>query len=317
MKLRTLVDLTGEELRRAGAAWNRFWFGSSSPEAMTLFRQALGSLLFIFYLIRTLDLNLLFSETGLIPLAILKEATPMQYRYSVLHLSTSPVLLWSAHIALLLSLFSMARGYWPRISAIVAFILHVSFMHRNMAAVFGIDLISTFFLLYLCFAKYELPKSSECPAMSDLLGSMAFRLSQIQVCLIYGYSGLEKIRGIQWWKGEALWTVMANAQLARWDLSWVSNFPLLIVLATYLTLLWEIYFPVLIWLRKFRYFMLVFGALLHIGIALVVSIPFFGMLMITTYCLFLEPPVASRISRLAADKLLKLQILLKYRPMTR
>lgn len=272
-------------------AWSRFWFESDSPSRMRLFRLAFGLLIFALYLIRSLDLELYFSNEGVLPLSVVRELMPLQYRPSILHYWEGDAPLWSLHALFLLSLLSMAAGIFPRASAIVALVLHVSFIHRNMASVYGVDLISTFFLFYLCFANGR----EDAGSASRTLGSMVFRLSQLQVCIIYGYSGLEKLKGGPWWKGEAIWDVLANAQLARWDFSFVSYVPLLIVLATYTTLIWEVYFPVLIWLPRFRYPMLFFGVLLHIGIGVGLSIPFFGTLMIVTYALFLEDRHAKRL----------------------
>ena len=71
--------------------------------------------------------------------------------------------------------------------------------------------------------------------------------------------------------------------------------PLVIVLMTYSTLIWEIYFPILVWIKPFRKWMLMFGVLLHIGIGVVVNIPFFGALMIIGYIVFLDEPTAEKI----------------------
>ena len=268
--------------------WERFWFESSAPVQMRVFRSALGGLLFCFYFIRTFDLDFYFSSTGMLPVQVMMESMPMAFRPSLLNYFPSTPALWFFHVLFLLSLLALTFGYFNRIATVVAFILHVSFVHRNMAIVFGVDLISVFFLLYLCFAQFEIKPAGVKKGLGDYLGSMAFRFSQIQVCIIYGFSGMEKIKGPLWWKGEAIWTVMANSELARWNFSWLSHFPLLIVAATYATLLWEIYFPVLIWIKPFRIPMLLLGLMLHFGIGLAVSIPFFAVLMGLTYILFLE-----------------------------
>ncbi|MEK6577852.1 MAG: hypothetical protein AABZ55_01380, partial [Bdellovibrionota bacterium] len=87
--------------------------------------------------------------------------------------------------------------------------------------------------------------------------------------------------------GLALWDVVANSQIARFNMVWAHQFPLTIAGMTYMTLAWEIYFPALVWVPKTRRFMLLFGVLFHIGIGTLMVIPFFGALMIATYILFL------------------------------
>lgn len=276
----------------AWKAWSQFWFESPAPWQMRLFRAVFGSLVLVFYLIRTFDLEFYYSEKGLVPASTVADVFHVKAHWSLLNAFPSVGALWIFHILFILSLTCLTFGIWPRIAAVASFILHVSFLQRNMAIAYGIDIISTFFLLYLCFADYRLEARRQKTVASWLngaMGSIAWRLCQIQICVIYAFAGIEKLKGTHWWRGEALWDVLANSQLARFDFSWISSFPLAIVAMTYSTLAWEIYFPALIWVKRARYPMLAFGVLLHIGIAVTVSIPFFGMLMIVAYALFLEP----------------------------
>ena len=142
----------------------------------------------------------------------------------------------------------------------------------------------------------------------SVLESVALRFLQIQVCVIYGYSGFEKLKGTLWWRGEAVWYALANSQIARFDFSWLSRFPLLIVIATYTTVLWEVYFPILVWLKPIRKYVLLFGILLHLSIAFTVCIPFFGALMISTYILFLDEDELKRLSRALTNFFSKLKV---------
>ncbi len=249
-----------------------------------MFRCVQGLLLFCFYLTRSSDLSLFYSDFGILQGAVFPEIMHFPERYSLLNFFTGFVVLWIFHLSFLLSLLTMAFGIYPRFSAFLASVLHISFIHRNMAVAYGIDAIATFFLLYLCFAETKKTQSW----MSSVLGSIFFRFSQIQVCVVYAYSGLEKLRGEKWWQGEAIWDVLANFQIARWDFSWMSNFPFILSLATYATVLWEIYFPVLVWVPKCRRIILILGVFLHFGIGLTISIPFFAMEMISSYLLFLK-----------------------------
>lgn len=272
-------------LQLAWQAWEKFWFESNQPANVRLLRQLLGFLLLGFYLIRTLDLNYYYSQTGMVSLQQMDALMPMDYRFSIFRYLPSDLSIWSFNILFLLSLLAMGLNVLPRIATVLAMLLHASFLHRNMSIMFGVDMVAAFFLFYLCFADDRKGPRTDLRAA---LGSAAFRLMQIQVCIIYAYSGLEKIRGPRWWNGEALWNILANPQLARMDFGWMSHFPLVIVFLTYATLLWEIYFPALIWLGKLRYPMLIFGVLMHVGIGISISIPFFGAIMILTYIVFLR-----------------------------
>jgi hypothetical protein len=166
-----------------------------------------------------------------------------------------------------------------------------------MAIVYGLDMISVFFLLYLSIANTRLSDeraSSKDKDWSALLTSVSLRLIQIQLCIIYAYSGWEKLKGVAWWRGEAMWLVFASPQYARFELGWVSHFPLLLSAATYLTLLWEIYFPMAVWMPKLRPWLLAGGVLMHLGIGLTILIPFFSAVMISIYVTFLTEEQAKR-----------------------
>jgi hypothetical protein len=52
--------------------------------------------------------------------------------------------------------------------------------------------------------------------------------------------------------------------------------------------LWELYFPVLVWSRRTRLPMLVFGVLMHLGIAVTMMLYDFEMLFIATYGFFFK-----------------------------
>lgn len=273
-----MKSLAKDFFANAWRSWNRFWFESNRPESMALFRALFGSLLFVYILTRTPDVPYFYSEGGTLPLAQMRELLDMGARQSVFFWLSSDAALWVGHALLLMSLASLAVGFYPRVSALVAYVLHVSFVHRNMTAAYGIDSISVFFLLNLILVSAR---------TNSFWGSIAFRLCQLQVCVIYFYSGLEKLKGTHWWYGDAIWRVLANHQLAVADFSWLAPFPLLIVLSTWGTLLWEVYFPVLVWLPAWRRWMLLAGVGLHVGISLTMNIPFFGFLMMFAYAVFL------------------------------
>jgi hypothetical protein len=280
------------KLREAGAhayaGWGKFFFEADAVETMRLFRLCLGILLFVAYVIRAVDNEFYFGANGVIQVDKMLDSFPMKYRWSLLVWFPGEGMLWGTTIVLLISLMTMALGFFPRVSAAIAYFLHVSFMHRNMGIVYGLDMISTYFLFYFIFAKTDAPPTRK-DSWSTLLTSAALRLCQIQICIIYAFSGWEKLKGLSWWKGEAIWTVFANSQIARFQMNWISHFPLVITLLTYMTLLWEIYFPVVIWSKKLRPWILVGGVGLHLGIGVVVFIPFFSALMVISYITFLTP----------------------------
>ena len=91
---------------------------------------------------------------------------------------------------------------------------------------------------------------------------------QIQMAVLFFYSGVEKIRGDDWWNGDAIWMVFATNEMYNGLLLdlfarqyWLVN------VATYLTLLIELAYPFLIWQRATRPYLLAAAVFLHLSSA--------------------------------------------------
>jgi hypothetical protein len=284
------------EARALGKGWNHFWFDSRSNDSVAglcLFRLCFGAVMLVFYFSRALDLEFFYGENGILPLGHLQAMESSQWHPTIFTWITSLPALHAFHSVFLLGLLSLTLGFYTRLVAPLVYLLHLMFINRNPTVLFGVDTIGTFFFLYLCFADSGARLSLDARrgrAVRDHgpTSHVAWRLMQIQVCVIYAYSGFEKLKGIRWWDGSALWDVLSIGNMQRWDLSFVAHFPILLAGAVYLLLLWEIYFAALIWVPRLRVPVLAFGVFLHVGIVLFMNLPSFGLLMIATYVLFLK-----------------------------
>ena len=207
----------------------------------------------------------------------------------------------SVHIVLIGLLFLATIGFSNRILLFMTWIIYQGFLHRNFSVHFGADMIGGLFLFYLsftrCFEYFSVKKiifnrsvtpSFDADKFSDQLSSVFFRLMQIQISVIYMYTGFEKLKGTSWWDGTALWTVFANPQFSVFDMVWLKNFPLFFAIGTFTTLVFEIYFPVLVYFQKTRLFWLALGVLFHLMIGFFIGLMPFSLVMISTYFLFLS-----------------------------
>jgi hypothetical protein len=281
--------------KRAGQAWVKFWFGADYAMPARLFQVLVPLLLACFIFTRTPDLRIFYTPDGLGALGI-RDFEELRHRPSIFYVLGSYGWIQFGHWLLIGSLLAMVLGFFPRVASVVAWFLHMSFINRNPSVSFGVETISESFLFYLVFMSQGIGATSV-GSIRRALGSMGFRLAQLQICIIYLFAGLDKARGMTWWRGDALWQVLSNPQMASLDLGFFANFPMLLSVATIGTLFWEIYFPALVWLRWARYPMLLWGVALHLGIAVSMTIPSFGFLMIFSYAVFLEPAHAESILR--------------------
>jgi hypothetical protein len=289
------------------SAWNKFWFDSQSDSqllCLSVFRVFFYAVMLFFYTSRAFDVELFYSENGLLPSWHRENMELFRFHPTILDGMKSIPLLHSLHTLFLLFLFSCMVGFYTRISTIAAFILHMMFLNRNMSVMFGVDMIATFYLLYMCFARSNVyfsidAKLARAPAVNSLTSHISWRLMQIQLCVIYAFSGMEKLKGTRWWDGSALFDVLSIGNMQRWDMSFLAHVPILLAANVYVVLFWEIYFPVLIWNKKLKNPMLLMGVFLHIGIYLFMNLPTFGFMMIALYIPFLERADLANILRKA------------------
>ena len=200
-----------------------------------------------------------------------------------------------AHLALLFGLLALVFGLGGRFLVAAVWILDIGFLQRNYSLAFGADLIGAIFLLLMIGTQscselsiLNVWRKKKKPASSDFFTPVFYRMIQIQLCVIYGYSGFEKLKGNSWWDGTALWTVFANGQMVIADLTWIRNFPLIIILVTFSTILFEVYFPALIWIRRLRPYLLFIGLGFHLAIGLSMALMNFALIMVSPYLLFVE-----------------------------
>ncbi len=301
------------ELKALANGWNHFWFKSRSDSQLAslgIFRICFGSVMLVFYLTRSPDVEFFYGENGIMPLQHLASLEWMAWNPTIFNWITDPRALHAFHGLFTLALLTLTLGLFTRFSAVLVYLLHLMFLNRNMSVMFGVDTIGTFYFLYLCFAdsgaRYSLDEKLGWAKKRahSATSHIAWRLMQLQLCVIYAYSGLEKLKGIRWWDGSALWDVLSIGNMQRWDLSFVAHFPILLSGAVYLLLLWELYFCALVWVPRLRLPMLAGGIFLHIGIAVFMNLPSFGFMMISIYLLFLSGPEVERaVARLVSRRL--------------
>ncbi len=274
---------------------DRFWLGPVSLRALSLFRILIGLNLLVLYSIRHSDLEFLYKGSAVVPYQNSLDILPKYFVpiFSWFPETASQVDLY--HSSYLFALVLLILGIGGRYVSAVCLFFHLSFMQRNYAVVYGAEIVSCYWLMFLCLSdncryfsvRNLVSKFKRTDQGGDWMTSVGFRMIQIQLCIIYAYTGWEKLRGNDWWSGLALWQVMGNEQLAIFNMSFIKEAPVLVAIMTHFTILLEVYFPVLVWFKKWRNWMILFGVGLHIGIIFVMGLFFFGTTMMAAYLLFL------------------------------
>jgi hypothetical protein len=202
---------------------------------------------------------------------------------------TGIVLLLSCYAG---SLLALALGIHARLSAFLAWGLHLSLVTSGSASFYGVDQLANTFLFYLVAYLLVFGREKSIPVV-------ALRVMQAHLCAIYLGAGLFKAMGRQWWNGEAIWQTVSQPAFRTFDLSSLARHPWVPMLAGWATLVVELGYPFLIWPRRTRKAWCIATIGLHLGVGLFMGLVFFSSVMILlTCCLFLIPeevPVAEQV----------------------
>ena len=311
-------------LRPAFTAWDRFWFTPSKPHTLGLIRILGGGMLLYTHLVWSLGLtDFLGAKSWVTADTAARLGTGLDGRnftFSYLSYIESPALLWTVHVAALAVFALLTLGLYTRIVAPLALVATLSYCHRLSGALFGLDQINVLLATYLaispCGAVYSfdrlLASGERKPPDTNRLAStqanrfvmatIATRLIQIQMCIIYLFGGIGKMRGETWWDGSAVWLAGATLEYQSLSLTWLADHRWLIALLTHVTVFWETFYPVLIWPRLTRPLFLAMAVAVHGGIALFLGMPTFGLVMLIGNLAFVPPEIVEQMVNLLQGK---------------
>jgi hypothetical protein len=204
---------------------------------------------------------------------------------------TAIVLLLSCYAG---SLLALALGIHARLSALLAWGLHLSLLTSGAASFYGVDQLANTFLFYLLVfpsgRAWTIESRWGASRREKPIPVGALRVMQAHLCAIYLGAGLFKAMGKQWWNGEAIWQTVSQPAFRTFDLSSLARHSWIPMLAGWGTLVVELGYPFLIWPRRTRKAWGIATIGLHLGVGLFMGLVFFSSVMILlTCCLFVIP----------------------------
>lgn len=278
-------------------AWNAFFFRPTSARPLGAIRILFGLCALANLGFAAVELDHWYSDAGLLRgdesrvVAGPLQPSPLQYLQDPT--SVRVAFACTAAAAVFLTI-----GLRARLMSILFYLGMLAIHCRNIASSSGADvLLMTFaFNLMLCpsGAAYSvdawMERRRRGTAAEPIIIPWGLRLIQIQISLVYTLAAFTKAGGNLWINGSALHYVFNNTEVRRLDLSFLSDYPVLINAMTYSALAMECSLAFLIWFRAARPAILWVGLMLHAGILASINIPIFGELMWVGYLAFLTPP---------------------------
>ena len=275
-----------------------FWFGQVNSRPLSLFRMGIALVILRDALLHIPIAAAFYSDSGLTSRAAIEALlTDHPLRFSLLTGIGAPWLATLFFLGWATAAVCLLVGYKTRFAAAINFICVLSVYWRNPFITSGADDILRIVSFWLLFVPlnhhFSLDIWRKNPP-DQTTHAFPVRLLQVQIALIYLGAGLSKLLGGQWTDGTALFYVLQLESLLRPLGHWLSAVAPLWVLQglTYGVLLLEISFPILIFAPikqpTLRILALLAMGLMHLGIALVMTMPLWDFVLVlgVSYLLF-------------------------------
>lgn len=125
--------------------------------------------------------------------------------------------------------------------------------------------------------------------LANLLHNAGMLVIMAEVCLIYATAGWYKIQGSRWQDGTALYYPLGLDYFTPWPglSALLAASGTVVMLLTYGTVAVQVAFPFTLFNRRIKNLLLAMMMLEHLGIAVVLGLPFFSMAMIAADAVFL------------------------------
>lgn len=280
----------------------QFWFGQIDGRPVSLFRILFAGWLLKDALLKFFLVDIFYSNHGVLPYETMSIISNPQ-RFTLLDLFNETWMVYALLCVWVVILLLLITGYRTRLMAILNFIFVLSFLERNLFVGSSADTVFRVMSFWLMFVPagnhYSIDALLQQKAGTATLPRTIFafpvRMLQLQFALVYIFSFLIKVQYPAWATGNALFYSLQMSLYVNPIGEWfVQTVPYgILIYLTYFTLLMEgafllfVYSP--FWQPTMRQLGLLLGVMLHVGIAIFMSIPNFSAIMIICYSLFFLP----------------------------
>ncbi len=304
-----------------GAGWNRFWFSHSDVFPLAVMRILVGLAAIYFVASYSLDLVRWFGKDGLLPMDVVTtintelditnpditrlELPPMRPTY--LSLVDGAATLWIIHLIGMAILAAFTVGAYTRVTSILSFVVILSYINRAPILTGQFEPVLTAMLFYLCIAPAgyclsidqrlrekrnndeDAPKLESLANKKSMVATIALRLMQVHLSLLYVVMGLSKLIGMTWIDGSGIWMLLARSESRILDVSFLHRVPEIVFLWSHAIIIFEIAFGILIWNRHARPLLLVLAVPMWLSLGLVTGLMTFSLMMLVASLIFVSP----------------------------
>lgn len=297
------MKLSGNTIDTAAAesAWRDFWFGDSlatqvhAGRLLAMVRLGLAVVAFWYFASHWSDIAFWFAGDGILSAQLLGTfladadlVDSVQWRLSPLFWIDSPALLRGYLLVGMALAIALPLVRSTRAVAIALWLWAVWLANRSLM-IGGIEEVTLAWGLgYLAISPASLPwprKTGGDPGWcaTGWAGSLAWRLMQLHISLVFLVTGLTMLSSIAWWDGTGVMAVVSPVESRAFDLTQTLRTPWIHETLTHAIALGAVTLPVLLWIRATRFVGFGLAILWCVGLAILSSqwMHFFSLAVLT------------------------------------
>lgn len=193
----------------------------------------------------------------------------------------------------------LALGILSRVSAILAWLIHLCAATSGSFVSYGVDNFMTIGLFYLMLAPlpdryaFENRWRRTREPNRHLLGFWR-RVLQVHLAFIYFFGGIAKALGSGWWNGNSLWRALTRSPFNLVPAETLVRFKYIFPIAGAAICVLELGYAFAIWHKRTRVIWLTCIVAMHIGIGLAMGMYLFAFIMIVLNAAAFAPELIFR-----------------------
>ncbi|QLE56272.1 HTTM domain-containing protein [Nostoc sp. TCL26-01] len=264
--------------------------------SLAAFRIGIALVLLADLGIRFGDVVAHYTDAGVMPRSLLAQISK-PWHWSLHAISGEPIFQVLLFTIAAVMAIAMLVGYHTRIATIASWVLLISLHNRNPSLIFAADDVLRALMFWAMFLPLGASYSIE-SALNSANHKLPARVVSgatvaliFQQCFIYIFSAAFKTRSPVWTEGTAVYYSLSFDQYATPIGHFLLNFPALLTLFTYVTLVLEWVAPLLLFVPVrnsfFRMCAVITFVMLHAGFGLTLNLGIFPFLSIFSWLAFL------------------------------
>lgn len=284
------------ELKRFFTNIDLFLFKEEYTYNLAVFRILFIGLVFLYTLFEIGNVNDFYGPEAVVSLGTLKARFHQPQLNLFQFLNESYLVTYLIYGISLISLFMALIGFKTSLFLVISFIGISSLQMRNIWILSSADVLvrSIFFILLFspCYRVISvdayLSRKNGRPYAKEAT-QWTWRLIQIQVSVVYLWTCWHKLKGETWFDGSAVYYATRLDTMKNVTIPFLMDNKIVLSLATWSTLIIEFGLGFFVWFKETRKWFIIAGIGLHLGIEVLMAIPFFEWLMIVLLSSFFTP----------------------------